>query len=129
MRRLIRLTAVLASFTAFTPTAQSQQSGAAHPDAASHTEARSQIEAMTPHPASEADHSAAASGVTAKPRDPYGVSSGKQLANRQKLARFRTQHNDSTAAKNTDDPYQYDGWSSQQIYTSPESVDSSTVRR
>ena len=127
MRRLARLTAVLASFTAFTATAQSPQSGAAHPDAASHTEARSQIEAMTPHPVSGADHAAAASGVAAKPRDPYAVSSGKVLTNRQKLARFRNTHTDSTAAKNSDDPYQYNGWDSKAIYTRPASPDSTTA--
>ena len=79
------------------------------------------------HPASAPDHADAASGVAAKPRDPYAVSSGKQLTNRQKLARFRTRHSDSTAALNANDPYQYDGWSDKQIYTSPESPDSNTT--
>lgn len=58
------------------------------------------------------------------------MSSGKQLTNRQKLARFSTQHSDSksTAAENANDPYQYDGWSNKQRYTSPESPDSNTAR-
>jgi len=127
MRTLVRLTALLTSFTAFSATAQPPQSTAAYPAAASSTEARSQIEAMTPHPAQKADHADAASGGAAKPRDPYAVSSGKQLTNRQKLARFRTKHSDSTAAGNTTDPYQYDGWNNKQLYTSPESPDSNAA--
>jgi hypothetical protein len=125
MRRLVRFTAVLASLTAFIATAQSQQSRPAHPDAASHTEARSQIEAMTPQPASAAlpaSAASAAASATAKPRDPYAVSSGKHLTNRQKLARFSTQHKDSTAASNASNPYQYDGWNSKALYSSPESA-------